>query len=64
MPLRKRAFATAFLAAIAFTALAPQVLGALMPWETSKTPTFTTHHTPSTPAGARVTPRCAPPCYQ
>ncbi|UXY39979.1 NUDIX domain-containing protein [Streptomyces albidocamelliae] len=29
MPVRKRAFATAFLAAIAFTALAPQVLAAL-----------------------------------
>ncbi|MER6433376.1 hypothetical protein ABT272_37470 [Streptomyces sp900105245] len=64
MPLRKRAFAITFLATIAFTALAPQALAAPMPWETSKTPTITTHHTPSTAAGARVTPRCAPPCYQ
>ncbi|WP_435279653.1 hypothetical protein [Streptomyces sp. 1222.5] len=64
MPLRKRAFATAFLAVIALTTLAPQALAAPMPWETSKTPTITTHHTASTAAGAKVTPRCAPPCYQ
>ncbi|WP_333763511.1 hypothetical protein [Streptomyces sp. IBSBF 2390] len=64
MPLRKRAFATMILAAIALTALAPQALAAPMPWETSKTPTITTHHTPSTAAGARVVPLCGNPCYQ
>ncbi|MET8582232.1 hypothetical protein ABZX39_15280 [Streptomyces collinus] len=64
MPLRKRAFATTFLATLAFTALAPQALAAPMPWETSNTPTITTHHTSTTTAGARVTPLCGTPCYQ
>ncbi|WP_432171853.1 hypothetical protein [Streptomyces sp. 1222.5] len=64
MPLRKRTLATTFLATITFTALAPQALAAPMPWETSTTPTITTHHARSTAAGARVTPLCGPPCYQ
>ncbi|MER6432114.1 hypothetical protein ABT272_30985 [Streptomyces sp900105245] len=64
MPLLKRGFATAFLAAIAFSALAPQALAAPTPWETSKTSTITTHHTPATAAGTRVTRLCGTPCYQ
>ncbi|MCG7206640.1 hypothetical protein [Streptomyces arenae] len=66
MRLRKRATAAVFMSTAVFTALAPQAMAAPMPWETSKTPTATAHHHPSTAAGdsGTVTVRCGPPCYQ
>ncbi|MFI6655178.1 hypothetical protein ACIBL8_06635 [Streptomyces sp. NPDC050523] len=65
MHLRKRAVAAVFVATAAFTTLAPQVMAAPMPWETSKTPTITHHITP-TPASnhGTLTVRCGSPCYQ
>jgi hypothetical protein len=37
-----------------------------MPWETSKSPTTTTHHVPSTTASGSgtVTVLCGAPCYE
>ncbi|WP_121714561.1 hypothetical protein [Streptomyces sp. E5N91] len=66
MRLRKRAIAAVFMSTAVFTALAPQAMAAPMPWETSKTPTPTTHHVPSTAAGdsGTVTVLCGAPCYQ
>ncbi|MEU1404836.1 hypothetical protein ABZ471_21145 [Streptomyces sp. NPDC005728] len=66
MDLRKRAAAGVFMAAAAFTTLAPQAMAAPMPWETSKPPAATTHDTPSTAAGesGTVTVLCGNPCYQ
>ncbi|WP_030338177.1 hypothetical protein [Streptomyces sp. NRRL S-1022] len=66
MRLRKRATAAVFVTTAAFTALAPQAMAAPMPWETSRTPTTITHHTPSTATSGSgtVTVLCAPPCYQ
>lgn len=55
MRLRKRAVAAVFVATAAFTSLASQAMAAPMPWETSKTPTSTTHHTASTAVGASGT---------
>ncbi|MFF9365003.1 hypothetical protein [Streptomyces griseoluteus] len=66
MRLRKRVIAAMFMSTAVFTALAPQAMAAPMPWETSKTPTTTIHHTPSAAAGhsGTVTVLCGPPCYQ
>ncbi|MGW0412094.1 hypothetical protein ACWERI_27295 [Streptomyces collinus] len=66
MRLHKRAIAAVFMSTAVFTALAPQAMAAPMPWETSKTPTTTAHHRPSTAAGdsGTVTVLCGPPCYQ
>ncbi|MER8006651.1 hypothetical protein [Streptomyces sp. NPDC094149] len=66
MRMPERAAATVFVATIALTALAPQAMAAPLPWETSKTPTITTHHVPSTAAGdsGTVSVLCGPPCYQ
>ncbi|MGW7208441.1 hypothetical protein [Streptomyces sp. NPDC054837] len=62
MRLRKRAVAAVFVATAAFTSLAPQA----MPWETSTTPTTTTHITTATAASdsGTVTVLCGNPCYQ
>jgi len=66
MRLRKRAVAAVFVATAAFASLAAPAMAAPMPWETSKTPTSTTHHTASTAAGdtGTVTMLCANGCYQ
>lgn len=66
MRLRKRAVAAVFVTTAAFTAIAPQAVAVPMPWETSKAPAATTHHTNSTATGesGTVTVLCAPPCYQ
>ncbi|MFI6661510.1 hypothetical protein ACIBL8_39020 [Streptomyces sp. NPDC050523] len=66
MRLRKRAVAAVFVTTATFTALAPQAMAAPMPWETSKTPTTTTHHIPSTAAGdsGTVTVLCSASCYE
>ncbi|MGX1676097.1 hypothetical protein [Streptomyces sp. NPDC055400] len=67
MRLRKRAVAAVFVATAAFTAFAPQAIAAHMPWETSKTPTATTHNTTSTAAvgdNGTVTVLCVGGCYQ
>jgi len=54
MRLRKRAVAAVFVATAAFASLAAPAMAAPMPWETSKTPTSTTHHTASTAAGDKL----------
>jgi hypothetical protein len=66
MYLRKRAIAAVFASAAVFTALAPQATAVPMPWETSKTPTTTTHRVPSAAASdsGTVTVLCAGGCYQ
>ncbi|MFI6564236.1 hypothetical protein [Streptomyces sp. NPDC050534] len=66
MSLRKRAIAVAFVAAAAFGALGAPAMAAPMPWETSRTPTVTTHDSAATPAGGSgtVTILCGNPCYQ
>jgi hypothetical protein len=66
MRLRKRAVAAVFVATAAFTALAPRAIAAPMPWETSKTPTATTHDTTTTAVGdsGTVTVLCVGGCYQ
>ncbi|MEU0964344.1 hypothetical protein ABZ357_02505 [Streptomyces sp. NPDC005917] len=66
MRLSKRAVAAVFVAAAAFTAVAPQAMAAPMPWETSKTPAVTTHQTTSAVAGksGTVTVLCVGGCYQ
>ncbi|MEU5889117.1 hypothetical protein ABZ835_20090 [Streptomyces sp. NPDC047461] len=66
MCLRKRAVVAVFVTTAAFTAIAPQAMAVPMPWETSKTPAATTHHTSSTAIGksGTITVLCAPPCYQ
>ncbi|MDQ0578734.1 hypothetical protein [Streptomyces rishiriensis] len=66
MRLRKRAVAVVFVATAAFTALAPQAMAVPMPWETSETPTATTHHTTADAAGgsSTITLLCGNPCYQ
>jgi hypothetical protein len=66
MRLRKRAIAAVFMSTAVFTALAPQAMAAPMPWETSKTPTATAHHVPSTAASdtGTITVLCGTPCYQ
>ncbi|AVV46549.1 hypothetical protein C6376_39510 [Streptomyces sp. P3] len=66
MRLRNRAIAAVFMSPAAFTALTPQAMAVPMPWETSKTPTTTTHHAPS-PAvhdSGTVTVLCTGGCYQ
>ncbi|MET7694579.1 hypothetical protein ABZT06_42830 [Streptomyces sp. NPDC005483] len=66
MHLRKRAIVAVFMTTAAFTVLAPQAVAAPMPWETSKTPTITTHHVPSTATSesGTVTVLCVGGCYQ
>ncbi|MGW7542994.1 hypothetical protein ACWGKQ_18070 [Streptomyces sp. NPDC054770] len=66
MSLRKRVVAVVFTSATAFVALAPQAMAAPMPWETSKTPATTAHHTGSATLRetGTVTVRCGNPCYQ
>ncbi|MFD0311411.1 hypothetical protein [Streptomyces sp. NPDC127119] len=66
MRLRKRAVAAVFVTTAVFTALAPQAMAVPMPWETSKTPTTTTHHVPatSTSSSGTLTVLCGSPCYQ
>ncbi|NUP44201.1 MAG: hypothetical protein HOY76_46040 [Streptomyces sp.] len=66
MRLRKRAVTAVCVATTAFAALAPQAIAAPMPWETSKTPTTTTHNTTSTAAGdsGTVTVLCSGSCYE
>jgi len=66
MSLRKRAITVAFVAATALGALGAPATAAPMPWETSRTPTVTTHDSTSTPAGGSSTDTilCGNPCYQ
>ncbi|MFI8230897.1 hypothetical protein ACIGDI_18855 [Streptomyces sp. NPDC085900] len=66
MRTHKRAVAAVFVATIALSALTPQAVATPMPWETSRTPTATTHHVPSTTTGesGTVTVLCAAGCYQ
>ncbi|MFH9090859.1 hypothetical protein [Streptomyces sp. NPDC017673] len=66
MRLRKRAVAAVLMSTAVFTALAPQAMAAPMPWETSNSPTATTHHLPSATAGdsGTVTVLCSGSCYE
>ncbi|MFD8261974.1 hypothetical protein ACFV19_24275 [Streptomyces griseoluteus] len=66
MRLRQRVIAAVFMSTAVFTALAPQAMAVPMPWETSKAPTTTTHHVPSTAASdsGTVTVLCSASCYE
>ncbi|MFF5303488.1 hypothetical protein ACFY5F_29445 [Streptomyces sp. NPDC013161] len=66
MRLRKRAIAAVFVTTAAFTAITPQAMAAPMPWETSKTPTATTHDASSTATSesGTVSALCGAPCYE
>lgn len=66
MRLRNRSIVAVFMSTAVFTALAPQAMAAPVPWETSKTPTTTAHHGPSTAASdsGTVTVLCVGGCYQ
>lgn len=60
------AVAVVFVTTAAFTSLASPAMALPMPWDTSKTPTATTHNTTIESAGAisTVTVLCTGNCYQ